>query len=327
VAQRGPADYPARVPNASRPTRESADAQRAEGERRRAPALASPGALLLGALRRLPVHALSRVAGRAASLRLPAPLRAPACRVFARAVGADLAEVRDPLDSFASLQDFFTRALRPDARAIDRDPAALVAPCDGRWGEAGRIADGALLQLKGSAYSLAALLGDAAVAKAFEGGWFATFYLAPRDYHRFHAPCDGFVARAVHLPGSLWPVNRIGLEGVPGLFAANERICAFVRLRADDAGESLALVAVGATLVGKVRVAFDPALSSNTRDRAPHWRRYDPPPLLSKGSEWGHFEFGSTLVLAASPDALVLAPQPPGSPLRLGTRIGTLTPD
>jgi phosphatidylserine decarboxylase len=92
------------------------------------------GALVLGALRRLPVHALSRAAGRAASVRLPASLRAPACRAFALAAGADLTEVRDPLDSFASLQDFFTRALRDGARAIDPDPAALVAPCDGSWG-------------------------------------------------------------------------------------------------------------------------------------------------------------------------------------------------
>jgi phosphatidylserine decarboxylase len=300
VAQHGPRDYPARVPN-------------------------SPsGALLLSALRRLPIHALSRAAGRAAALRLPTPLRAPACRAFARAVGADLAEVRDPLDSFPSLQDFFTRALRPGARAIDPDPRALVAPCDGRWGEAGRIADGTLLQVKGSPYRLAALLADEAAAKSFEGGWFATFYLAPRDYHRFHAPCDGFVARAAHLPGSLWPVNAIGLEGVPGLFAANERICAFMRLR-ENAREALALVAVGATLVGKVHVDFDPALTTNTRDRAPRWRSYDPPPRLVKGVEWGRFEFGSTLVLAAAPDALALAPQPPGSLLRLGTHIGTLT--
>jgi phosphatidylserine decarboxylase len=278
---------------------------------------------VLGALRRLPVHALSRAAGRAAGLSLPEPLRAPAWRAFARAAGADLSEVRDPLASFASLQDFFTRALRADARPVDPDPAALVAPCDGSWGESGTIADGLLLQLKGRPYSLAALLGDDAAAKAFEGGWFVTFYLAPRDYHRFHAPCDAFVSRAVHIPGSLWPVNRIGLEGVPGLFAENERICAFLRLRARDARESLAIAAVGATLVGKVHVDFD-TLTTNTRDRAPRWRHYDPPPRLAKGREWGRFEFGSTLVLAAAPAALELAPQPPGTPLRLGTRIGTL---
>jgi phosphatidylserine decarboxylase len=335
-------------------------------------AISKPGPLVLGALRRLPVHALSRAAGRAASVRLPALLRAPACRAFARAVGANLAEVRDPLDSFASLQDFFTRALRADARTIDPDPAALVAPCDGSWGACGRIADGSLLQVKGRPYSLAALLGDEAAAKALEGGWYATFYLAPRDYHRFHAPCDGFVSRAVHLPGSLFPVNPIGLAYVPDLFAENERICALVRLRAsstrqvsrsaqgreaarapqvsrsepqasedhrageaersanpreteasEDHKESLALVAVGATLVGKVQVTFD-TLTTNTRDRAPRWRHYDPQPRFVKGGEWGRFEFGSTLVLAAAPGALELAPQAPGSRLRLGERIGTI---
>ena len=299
MAQDARADYSARVPSPQ------------------------PAALVLGALRRLPVHALSRAAGRAASVRLPAPLRALACRAFARAVGADLAEVRDPLDSFASLQDFFTRALRADARTIDPDPAALVAPCDGSWGACGRIADGSLLQVKGRPYSLAALLGDEAAAKALEGGWYATFYLAPRDYHRFHAPCDGFVSRAVYLPGSLFPVNPIGLAYVPDLFAENERICAFVRLRARDTRESLALVAVGATLVGKVHVTFD-TLTTNTRDRAPRWRHYDTPPRLVKGGEWGRFEFGSTLVLAAAPGALELAPRPPGSRLRLGERIGTI---
>jgi phosphatidylserine decarboxylase len=318
VAQETRADYSARV-TARRPTK-SADAQRAEGERRRAPALART--LVLSALRRLPIHALSRAAGRAASVRLPAPLRAPACRAFARAVGADLAEVRDPLASFATLQDFFTRALRSGARAIDPDPAAVVAPCDGRWGAAGQIADGTLLQLKGRPYSLAELLGDEAAAKSFEGGWYATFYLAPRDYHRFHAPCDGFVSRAVYLPGSLWPVNAIGLANVPNLFAENERICAFVRLR-ENAQESLALVAVGATLVGKVHVTFD-TLTTNTRDRTPRWRHYQSPPRLVKGAEWGRFEFGSTLVLAAAPGSLVLAPEQPGARLRLGERIGTL---
>jgi phosphatidylserine decarboxylase len=277
----------------------------------------------MSALRLLPTHALSRAVGRAASVRLPRALRAPVYRAFARAVGADLDEVRDPLDSYAALQDFFTRALRAGARPIDRDPAAFVAPCDGAWGASGRIAGGALLQVKGRPYSLAALLGDEAAAKALEGGWFATFYLAPRDYHRFHAPCDGFVSRAAYLPGALWPVNAIGVAHVPNLFAENERICAFVRL-GEEGRESLALVAVGATLVGKVHVTFD-TLTTHSRDRAPRRSHYDPARQLVKGAEWGRFEFGSTIVVATAPGVVDLAPRPPGAPLRLGERIGTLT--
>ena len=274
----------------------------------------------MAVLRLLPVHALSRLVGRLVSIRLPVSLRAPTCRGFARLFGADLSEVADPLDSFESIQSFFVRRLRPGCRPIDPARDAFVSPCDGAWGEAGIVENGQLLQVKGSPYALADLLGDADAARAFEGGWFATLYLAPRDYHRFHTPCDVDVRRAVHLPGSLWPVNRIGLEGVPGLFAENERIVAFF----ERAGaEFLAIAAVGATNVGKVHVGFD-SLSTNVGDVPPTWKRYDTPPTLAKGDEWGRFEFGSTLVLAARPGALTLDAQPVGTPLRLGTRIGTL---
>jgi phosphatidylserine decarboxylase len=281
-------------------------------------------ALAVGALRRLPLHALSRAAGRAASWHLPTNLRAPACRAFAKVFGADLSEVRDPLESFASIQDFFTRALRDDARPVDPAPDAFVAPCDGVWGVSGRIADGQLLQVKGRLYSLANLLGDDATAESFEDGAFATLYLAPRNYHRFHAPCDARVSRAVHMPGALWPVNSIGVEGVPGLFAENERIVAFLRLGrapAPDAPVSLAIAAVGATMVGRVHVDFD-TLMTNQGATQPRWRTYENEPFLAKGREWGRFEFGSTLVLAAAPGGLELEAQPPGTPLVLGTRIG-----
>jgi phosphatidylserine decarboxylase len=274
---------------------------------------------LLAVLGALPVHALSRAAGRAASWRLPGPVRSPVLRTFAALVGVDLSEARDPLDRYETLQDFFTRALKPGVRPIDPDPAAVVAPCDGAWGASGRIEAGTLLQVKGRPYALAALLGDEEGAKRLEGGVFATFYLAPRDYHRFHLPCDAAVVRARYLPGALWPVNAIGLAGVPNLFAENERIVAAFALAG---GGELAIAAVGATLVGKVRVGFDDLTTQSGGARVE--RRYDPPIALARGAEWGRFEFGSTLVLAASPDALSLDPAPPGTPVRLGARIGRL---
>src|SRR5215470_7515713 len=214
--------------------------------------------LARAALRMVPKHLLSRVAGRVAALRLPGPLQRWEIRAFARAVGVDLREVRDPIESFGCLQDFFTRALRDGARPVDAAPDAVVAPCDGLWGASGTIVDGVLLQVKGRPYSLAALLGDAAVARAFEGGVYATFYLSPRDYHRFHMPCAA-------------PVNRVGVEGINGLFAQNERLCAFLSVL--GAAEDCCLVAVGATLVGKVRVRFDD-LTTNLRGARPTARSY-----------------------------------------------------
>ncbi len=277
--------------------------------------------LALEVLRLLPRNLLSRAAGRFAALRLPRALVRAEIALFARAVGADLSEVRDPLASFASLQAFFTRALREGARRIDPGDGALVAPCDGAWGESGAIEAGRLLQVKGRPYALADLLASRDAAAALEGGAFATFYLAPRDYHRFHAPCDVRVERARYIPGTLWPVNRIGLEGVAGLFAQNERIAAWMRARRGDA--LLCMVAVGATLVGKIRLRFD-APETNVRGTCAEERAYPASIPLAKGQEWGHFEFGSTLVLAAPRGAVELDAKPTGSRLRLGERIGTL---
>ena len=273
-------------------------------------------------LRALPTHALSRAAGWLAARRLPGPLRAPAVRAFGRAVGVDFDEVADPLASFDSLQAFFTRRLRDGVRPLDPDPLAVVSPCDGAWGAAGRIERGQLLQVKGRWYDVAALLGDGAAARRYDGGSFATLYLSPRDYHRFHAPCAARVRRATHLPGALWPVNRIGVEGVDGLFAVNERLCAFMAVAGE--AEDLCLVAVGATMVGKVRLAFDDGLTTNRRGARPETRAYDPGIALARGEEWGRFEFGSTIVLVAAPGLLTLEVQPPGTPVRLGARIGTL---
>jgi phosphatidylserine decarboxylase len=284
----------------------------------------SPSArrLALAGLRLLPKNVLSRLAGQAAALRLPAPLQRWEIRVFSRAVGVDVDEARDPLESFGCLQDFFTRALRDGVRPIDAAPDAVVAPCDGAWGAAGTVADGTLLQVKGRPYALADLLGDAAAAASFANGVYATFYLSPRDYHRFHMPVAACVRRATYIPGALWPVNRIGVDGIAGVFAQNERLCTLFSV----AGSAIDLcqVAVGATLVGKVRVTFDD-LTTNVRDGRLVTRTYgDPAPCLAKGEEWGRFEFGSTIVMIAAAGLMALDVQPPGAPVRLGTRIGTV---
>ncbi|MBW2274869.1 MAG: phosphatidylserine decarboxylase [Deltaproteobacteria bacterium] len=284
--------------------------------------------LLIALLRPLPRNAMSRLAGRLASLRLPQPLQRWLILGFARTFGVDLDEVRDPLESFPSIQAFFTRALAEGSRPIDGAPEAFVAPCDGAWGEAGRVEGGLVLQLKGRPYSLAQLLGCEEAARSFEGGSYATFYLSPRDYHRFHAPCAARVEALRYVPGSLWPVNRAGLLEIDGLFAQNERICAFMEPvfseNAEGGAGGLCLVAVGATMVGKIRLSFDD-LSTNRRAASRAQRSFGAEgPRLAKGEEWGRFEFGSTLVALAAPGLLVLDEHPPGQPLAMGQRIGTL---
>lgn len=286
------------------------------------------GALLITALRHLPKNALSRLAGRIVSIRLPQPLQRWQILLAARWFGIDLSEVRDPLSSFTCFQDFFVRALKPGVRPIATDPDAIVSPCDGRWGESGIVENGQLLQVKGQRYSLGALLGSVSDAERYEGGCFATLYLSPADYHRFHAPCDVSISKARYLAGSLWPVNGAGLAGVHGLFAQNERIAAFMDLSGRGIFDGVCVVAVGATMVGKVRVEFD-SITTNVEGASSEVREYaDGPgvraPRYSTGAEWGRFEFGSTLVVLVSAEAGELDFQPVGTRVKMGSRIGTL---
>jgi phosphatidylserine decarboxylase len=81
-------------------------------------------------------------------------------------------------------------------------------------------------------------------------------------------------------------------------------------------------VAVGATCVGRIRLGFD---DLTTESGAQAERIYPADGIaLAKGEEWGRFELGSTLVLLTAAGTAAIDPPPPGTPLRLGTRIGKL---
>jgi phosphatidylserine decarboxylase len=266
----------------------------------------------------LPKNLVSKIGGWIAGVPWPGPLLRLQLRSYAWTWSVNMDEVRDPLTSFRSMQEFFVRRLKEDARPVDPAEDAFVSPCDGAWGASGLIEDGQLLQVKGRPYSLAELLGSEEEAKAYEGGAYATLYLSPKDYHRYHSPCAVRVTHSRYIPGTLWPVNQVGVYGVPGLFAQNERIVSTF-----EVGEHrLAYIPVGATVVGKVHLVYSD-LTTNVRG-GPREERHEPPVELAKGQEVGQFCFGSTVVLIATPGLVELDAQPPGTSCVLGRRIGTL---
>lgn len=279
---------------------------------------------MIAGLKLVPKNAVSRVAGQVAALRLPGPLRRAQLLAFTKAFGVDLHEAEDSIEAYGSIQELFVRNLKEGARPVDPAQDAFVSPCDGAWGETGTIDNGTLFQVKGRPYSVASLLGDADAAARFEGGTFATLYLSPRDYHRFHSPCAGEIVRADYIPGTLWPVNHAGIHHVHGVFAQNERICAYLAPDPSQKDSCICMVAVGATMVGKVHVNFD-NLSTNLKNAWPVKRSYTgKEPALSKGQEWGRFEFGSTIVLLLPKGLVELAAEPNGTAVKLGSRIGRL---
>lgn len=277
------------------------------------------GRLLIALLRVLPKHLLSQLAGLLASVPVPTPLRPALYRGYAALFGARLDEVELPLTAYRTLNAFFTRALRPGVRPVASGPV-LVSPVDAAVGAAGRIDSDTLVQAKGRTYSAAALLADPQWAQTFDGGTFATLYLAPKDYHRIHMPADGTVTQATYVPGALWPVNRAAVAHVHSLFAVNERLVLRVSL---PNGGQLAVVPVGATMVGMTRLVMDD-LHTNARRRQVDTRTYTPGHALEAGQQLAHFEFGSTVVLLCCPQAGMLETLEVGTSVKMGQKIGAL---
>ncbi|TFW10544.1 phosphatidylserine decarboxylase [Oxalobacteraceae bacterium OM1] len=240
----------------------------------------------------LPKQALTQLAGRLASAQ-GGRLTPRLIRWFAKKYGVDMNEAHNPdLGSYASFNDFFTRALREGARPIA--DADFVCPVDGAISQCGIIEHDQIFQAKGHRYSTTALVGgDAQLAASFDHGSFATLYLSPRDYHRIHMPCDAKLQRMIYVPGALFSVNPTTARGVPGLFARNERVvCVF-----DSAFGPFVLVLVGATIVGSMATVWHGVVNASRQGRIREWDYRDQDIVLKKGEEMGRFLLGSTVVM------------------------------
>jgi phosphatidylserine decarboxylase len=263
----------------------------------------------------LPKRLLTELAGRAAAARGGAATQA-VIRWFVARYGVNMAEAAEPdLAAYPSFNEFFTRALKPGARPLAA--ADLLCPVDGAISQFGAIDGDRIFQAKGHDYTVRALLGgDAALAEAFAGGWFATLYLSPKDYHRIHMPCAGRLRRMIHVPGALFSVNPVTARGVPGLFARNERVvCLF-----DGAAGPFVLVLVGATIVGSMATVWHGVVNPPRPGAVREWRYDETPVELAQGAEMGRFLLGSTVVLLLPRGPLRFDPAwSPGAPIRVGT--------
>jgi phosphatidylserine decarboxylase len=270
--------------------------------------------LLVRLLRWAPKHAFSSVVGALARCSLPRPVRGAIYSAFARRVGADLAEVEQPLDRYPSLDAFFTRRLRTGARPIASEPDVVVSPCDGTIAESGFATAGRMIQAKGIDYRLAALVPDDDALARFEGGAYLTIYLAPRDYHRVHFPAEGSVNGFQHIPGALFPVNQLAASHIGGLFTLNERLVTFQH----SAFGEIAVVMVAATGVGHMTVTYDTVETHARGKGRPGARvRYAAARPVERAGELGAFHLGSTVILLFEPGRVKLMPLVLGQRVRL----------
>eukprot|EP00929_Paragymnodinium_shiwhaense_P121091 TRINITY_DN93209_c0_g1_i1.p1 TRINITY_DN93209_c0_g1~~TRINITY_DN93209_c0_g1_i1.p1 ORF type:complete len:376 (+),score=14.88 TRINITY_DN93209_c0_g1_i1:82-1128(+) len=275
----------------------------------------------------------SRWMGSLSEVHLPVTLRAPVFQMFAWIYGADLDEVRYPLDSFHTFQDFFCRRLVDKARPIADVPRGLVSPVDGKVVATGVIdsSDARVEQVKGATYHVPAFLGldpfeapdrDTSAGSTIR---YIVLYLSPADYHRVHTPCELTFKNGRHFAGELLPMRDSILTNFSDIFTVSERVVLSGKWQFGQ----LHCALVGAANVGNIFLAFDPKLMTNRfRDIVTHCggdvsaKIYHKNVGLSPGDALGGFRMGSTVVLVLDTPASFEWKVSVGDDVRVGRPLG-----
>lgn len=220
---------------------------------------------------------------------------------FARTYGIRVEDAEKHVGDYASLNDFFSRRLKPGLRPVDAGENVVVSPVDSLITGMGPINNGQLLQVKGQDYTLEELLNTSPRTVSYTNGYFMVLYLSPTDYHRIHSPVAGTILEKDYIPGKVYPVNDFGLVHMRRVLSRNERLVTYIR---HEFGE-LAVVKVGAMNVSSIQYVVPT------------------PKKLERGGELAYFEFGSTVVLLFENDTFIprtgLAT---GSKIRMGEALG-----
>lgn len=222
---------------------------------------------------------------------------------FASTYRIPVEEAEKAIAEYTSLNEFFTRRLKPGLRLVDMDPATLTSPVDALITGMGEIHAGGTMQVKGQEYTVEELLNHSPRTVNYSNGYFIVLYLSPQDYHRIHAPVSGTIVEKEHIPGRVYPVNDFAIRNLKKVLSRNERLATYIQ----HSGGEVAVVKVGALNVSSIRY-IEPL-----------------PDQLEKGAELAYFEFGSTVVLLMESGTFKPSEAiKEGKRVRMGEAIGTL---
>lgn len=252
----------------------------------------------------------SKIIGSLMDREVSVSMREPLYRFYSKMTGVNLDEIRYPLDSFRSVQDFFTRPLKKNCRPMEtKNPLCLVSPADSEvicLGDACELED-RLPQVKGTSYSLKGFLGSDPFrhmdikdkqSKSRSVLKYIVLYLCPGDYHRFHSPTNFHVTNAKHFSGEVLSVNKLSLRFLNDVFTVNERVV----LSGTWSQGQMHYAAVAAHGVGNIKMSFENKLKTNDVRTVPVYcggdirtRTFDE--SFNFGDEIGMFKLGSTIVM------------------------------
>jgi len=189
-------------------------------------------------------------------------------------------EIKDPLDSFKSFNEFFYRKLKETARPVDepQNPARLVSCADCRMMAFETVNDATRLWIKGREFSVKRLLGETYANEfpKYDGGALGIFRLAPQDYHRFHSPVDGVIGPMTYISGEYYTVNPQAIRTQLDVYGDNVR--KIVPIDSPTFGRVMC-VCVGAMMVGSIATTVKEGEQ------------------IFRGQEFGYFAFGGSTIV------------------------------
>lgn len=200
-----------------------------------------------------------------------------------------MSEVLRPVEEFKNFNEFFYRALKPNARPCSApdNPHIIVSPADCRSVVFNTIDAATKIWIKGREFSVKRLLGDAYPedASRYENGSLGIFRLAPQDYHRFHVPVDGILRKPKLIEGEYYTVNPMAIRSALDVYGENVRV--ICPIDTEHHGRVM-VVCVGAMMVGST------VITRNEGDD------------VKRAEELGYFKFGgSTIVVLFEPGKMV----------------------
>ncbi|KAL0577225.1 hypothetical protein V5O48_004766 [Marasmius crinis-equi] len=231
---------------------------------------------------------------------------------FVKTYSIKLDELLEPdITKYGCFNEFFYRKLKPDARPVQNAEDALsicssadcrlvVFPSPGPAKQFWYVPNPSfprqrehpspLNRIKGSDFTIPNLLNvrsDSEKARQFAGGSVAIFRLAPQDYHRFHCPIDGVVGEIDNTEGQYYTVNPQAINQNLDVFTENVRSVLY--LTHTSTGKQVAIVAIGALLVGSIR-----------------WTKGgEKGATVKRGEELGYFAYGGSTIIVVFPEGCV----------------------
>lgn len=233
--------------------------------------------------------------------RIPIPSRRLRERLYRTIYGNKYAALNEdeldrPLAEFRSLNELFTRGVRPEFRPISDGESMFVCPCDGTVQDIGHVRRDTVLSIKGIEYSLESLV-PVVDTRPYRGGAFAVLFLSPANCHRVFAPASGTLREIVHVPGRRLLVHPPYQRREFPVFTLNQRVVLRLQTRL---GECLVVMVAGWG-VGNITYPFQTELRLSRR-RVTR-QQFGTPRPVERGEWFATFELGSTVILVTEENA------------------------